>query len=63
MTSCSTIFGMLPTLLLDSEGKELYRGMAIVNIFGMTFGTVLTLVVLPAIIQLALSPGGKSNGN
>lgn len=51
MTTFSTVFGMLPTLILEAEGKELYRGMAIVNIFGMLFGTALTLVVIPLVIR------------
>lgn len=55
MTTCSTIFGMLPTLLLEAEGKELYQGMAIVNIFGMGFGTFLTLVIIPVVIRMLLS--------
>lgn len=52
MTTFSTVFGMLPTLVLEAEGKELYQGMAIVNVFGMIFGTFLTLVVIPIVIRL-----------
>jgi HAE1 family hydrophobic/amphiphilic exporter-1 len=51
MTSFSTIFGMLPTLLIGGEGSELYRGMAIVNIFGMITGTILSVVITPIIIE------------
>jgi hydrophobic/amphiphilic exporter-1 (mainly G- bacteria), HAE1 family len=51
MTSLSTIFGMLPVLILGGEGSELYRGMAIVNIFGMIVGTVLSLVITPLFIE------------
>lgn len=51
MTSFSTIFGMLPAILFQGEGSELYRGMAIVNIFGMIVGTVLSLVVTPLFIE------------
>jgi HAE1 family hydrophobic/amphiphilic exporter-1 len=54
MTTFSTVFGMLPTLVLEAEGKELYQGMAIVNVFGMIFGTFLTLVVIPIVIRLVL---------
>ena len=55
MTTFSTVFGMMPTLLLEAEGKELYRGMAIVNVFGMIFGTFLTLVVTPMVVRAALA--------
>lgn len=50
MTSFATIFGMLPTLLIGGEGSELYRGMAVVNIFGMFVGTLLSLLVTPILI-------------
>ena len=51
MTSFATIFGMLPTLLIGGEGSELYRGMAVVNIFGMFVGTLLSLLVTPILIM------------
>lgn len=52
MTSFSTIFGMLPTIVLGGEGSELYRGMAIVNVFGMVAGTVLSVVITPIFIEI-----------
>ncbi|MBL6989733.1 MAG: efflux RND transporter permease subunit [Bacteriovoracaceae bacterium] len=52
MTSFSTIFGMLPTILIGGEGSELYRGMAIVNVFGMVSGTILSIVITPLIIEM-----------
>ncbi len=55
MTAFSTIFGMMPTLLDGGSGAELYRGMAIVNIFGMAVGTVLSLIVLPALCRLTMT--------
>ncbi|MCB0420996.1 MAG: efflux RND transporter permease subunit [Bdellovibrionales bacterium] len=61
MTTFSTIFGMLPTLVLEAEGKELYQGMAIVNIFGMGFGTFLTLVIIPVVIRSLLNIENKKN--
>ena len=51
MTSFSTILGMLPTLIIGGEGSELYRGMAIVNVFGMITGTFLSIVVTPIFIE------------
>jgi multidrug efflux pump subunit AcrB len=56
MTSFSTIFGMFPVLLLGGEGSELYRGMAIVNVFGMVAGTFLSLVVTPLFIEYLSIP-------
>ena len=51
MTSFSTILGMLPTLIIGGEGSELYRGMAIVNVFGMITGTFLSIVITPIFIE------------
>ncbi|HAZ12941.1 MAG: hypothetical protein A2X86_09130 [Bdellovibrionales bacterium GWA2_49_15] len=59
MTSFATIFGMLPTLLVGGEGSELYRGMAVVNIFGMITGTFFSLCVTPMTIEYFLP---KQNG-
>ncbi|MBT7609761.1 MAG: efflux RND transporter permease subunit [Bacteriovoracaceae bacterium] len=60
MTSFSTIFGMLPVLVLGGEGSELYRGMAIVNIFGMIVGTVLSLTITPLFIEYLGRPQNQS---
>lgn len=59
MTSFATIFGMLPTLLVGGEGSELYRGMAVVNIFGMLTGTFFSLCITPMTIEYFLP---KQNG-
>lgn len=54
ISTFSTVFGMVPTLVFESEGQELYRGMAVVNVFGMLFGTFLTLVVTPVVVRTYL---------
>ena len=59
MTSFSTILGMLPTLIIGGEGSELYRGMAIVNVFGMITGTFLSIVVTPIFIENLGIPKNK----
>ena len=51
MTSFSTIFGMLPTLVLQGEGKELYRGMAAVIVGGMLVSALFTLILLPSLLR------------
>ena len=61
MTSFSTIFGMLPVLIIGGEGSELYRGMAVVNVFGMLVGTLLSLLVTPILIQYLGIKNGALN--
>ena len=60
MTSFSTILGMLPTLIIGGEGSELYRGMAIVNVFGMITGTFLSIVITPIFIEYLGLPQNNS---
>ena len=52
MTTMTTVLGMLPLSLGLGEGSEIYRGMAITVMFGLTFSTLLTLVVIPILYTL-----------
>lgn len=47
MTTMTTVCGMIPMALGLGEGAELYGGMSIAVIFGLSFSTILTLVVIP----------------
>lgn len=52
MTTLTTVFGMLPLALGIGEGSEIYRGMAVTVMFGLSFSTLLTLVVIPILYTL-----------
>lgn len=52
MTTMTTVLGMLPLSLGIGEGSEIYRGMAITVMFGLTFSTILTLVIIPILFTL-----------
>ena len=52
MSTLTSIFGMLPLLLIPGAGSELYRGFAGVIVGGMGVSTVFTLILLPSILQL-----------
>ncbi|MDQ7054424.1 MAG: efflux RND transporter permease subunit [candidate division KSB1 bacterium] len=47
MTTITTVLGLLPMAMGFGEGAELRRPLAIAIIFGLTFATVLTLIVVP----------------
>lgn len=49
MTTLTTVLGMLPLALGYGTGAELYRPLAVVIVFGLSFSTLLTLVFIPAI--------------
>ena len=52
MTTMTTVFGMIPMALGLGEGSEFYRGMAITVIFGLSFSTILTLVLIPILYSV-----------
>ncbi|MDX1512770.1 MAG: efflux RND transporter permease subunit [Gammaproteobacteria bacterium] len=66
MTTLTSIFGMLPLLLVPGAGTELYRGLAAVIIGGMCVSTAFTLILLPSLLRIgegrhqALSAGADA---
>jgi multidrug efflux pump subunit AcrB len=52
MSTLTSIFGMLPLLLIPGAGTELYRGLAAVIVGGMTVSTVFTLILLPSLLRV-----------
>lgn len=52
MSTTTTVFGMLPLLLVPGSGSELYRGMAAVIVGGMLVSTLFTLILLPSLLRL-----------
>ncbi len=52
MSTLTSIFGMLPLLLVPGSGAELYRGLAGVIIGGMMISTVFTLILLPSMLRI-----------
>jgi len=51
MSTMTSIFGMLPLMLIPGAGTELYRGMATVIVGGMLVSTLFTLVLLPSLLR------------
>jgi multidrug efflux pump subunit AcrB len=52
MSTFTSLFGMLPLLLLPGAGTELYRGLAAVIVGGMAISTLFTLILLPALLRM-----------
>ncbi|SQC97336.1 Cation efflux system protein CzcA [Fusobacterium necrophorum subsp. necrophorum] len=52
MTTATTVLGMVPMALGFGEGSEIYRGMSLAVIFGLSVSTLLTLVVIPILYSL-----------
>ncbi len=52
MSTLTSLFGMLPLLIIPGPGTEVYQGLAAVIVGGMSVSTVFTLVLLPSLLRL-----------
>ena len=52
MTTLTSIFGMLPLLLIPGPGSEVYQGLAAVIVGGMSVSTIFTLIFLPSLLRM-----------
>ncbi len=52
MSTLTSLFGMLPLLLVPGAGTELYRGLAAVIVGGMSVSTLFTLILLPSLLRI-----------
>jgi len=55
MSTLTSLFGMLPLLLIPGPGSEVYKGLAAVIVGGMGVSTVFTLVFLPSLLRMGES--------
>ncbi len=60
MSTLTSIFGMLPLLLIPGAGTELYRGMAAVIVGGMLVSTIFTLILLPSLLRWGEGKGAST---
>ncbi len=60
MSTLTSIFGMLPLLLLPGEGSVIYRGLAASIVGGMACSLVFTLLLLPCMLRLGKSQQSES---
>ncbi|MDR1683261.1 MAG: efflux RND transporter permease subunit [Candidatus Symbiothrix sp.] len=58
MTAITAILGMVPMALSTAEGSEMWAPLGIVVIGGLTFATVVTLVIVP-VLYAAMSRHGE----
>ena len=67
MTTMTSVFGMLPLVLMPGAGSELYRGLGGVVVGGLIVATLFTLVVVPLLLGLVMdlraALGGASHGS
>jgi HAE1 family hydrophobic/amphiphilic exporter-1 len=51
MSALTSIFGMLPLVLIPGPGSEFYRGLGSVVLGGLAVSTVFTIFVIPALLM------------
>jgi len=51
MSAATSIFGMLPLVLIPGPGSEFYRGLGSVVLGGLAVSTVFTVFVIPALLM------------
>ena len=49
MTTITTVVGLVPMILSNSEGSEMLKPMGVVIAFGLSFSTLVTLVLIPTL--------------
>lgn len=58
MSTLTSLFGMLPLLVVPGAGSDIYRGMAAAIVGGMSVSTLFTLILLPSLLQLTAKGRG-----
>ncbi len=56
MSTMTSIFGMLPLLLIPGQGSVIYRGLAAVIVGGMVVSLFFTLLMLPSLLRMGRAP-------
>ena len=56
MSTLTSLFGMLPLLVVPGAGSDIYRGMAAAIVGGMSVSTIFTLLLLPSLLQMTARP-------
>lgn len=62
MTALTTILGLVPMVVSKDSGADMIRPMSIVTIGGLTYGTLLTLFVVPCIYAILARKKEKEMG-
>ncbi|NMP31946.1 efflux RND transporter permease subunit [Thalassotalea sp. M1531] len=52
MSTLTSLFGMLPLMVMPGVGSEIYRGLATVIVGGMAVSAIFTLILFPALLRL-----------
>ena len=54
MSTFTSLFGLMPLVVIPGAGTEIYRGIGVVILFGLFFSTLFTLVLIPCLMNLTV---------
>jgi HAE1 family hydrophobic/amphiphilic exporter-1 len=63
MSSMTSVFGMLPLVLIPGPGSEFYRGLGSVITGGLAFSTIFTIFVTPALLMFFIKLEQRMGGS
>ncbi|MEM6761790.1 MAG: efflux RND transporter permease subunit, partial [Pseudomonadota bacterium] len=55
MSTLTSVFGMLPLVVVPGAGSELYRGLGSVVVGGLALSALLTLLIVPPLMRILLT--------
>lgn len=61
MSTLTSLFGMLPLMVMPGVGSEIYRGLATVIVGGMFISATFTLVLFPSLLRLGEKSSTESD--
>ena len=53
MSTFTSIFGLMPLVVIPGAGSEIYRGIGVVILSGLFFSTIFTLLLIPCLLNLS----------
>ena len=61
MSSFTSIFGLLPLVVIPGAGTEIYRGTGVVILSGLLVSALFTLLLIPCLLNLSLGSSIKEH--
>ncbi len=53
MSTFTSLFGLMPLVVIPGAGTEIYRGIGVVILFGLFFSMLFTLLLIPCLMNLS----------
>ena len=59
MSTLTSIFGLMPLVVIPGAGTEIYRGIGVVILSGLFLSALFTLVLIPCLLNLSMGDTPK----